>query len=605
MIKHETIEKINSHTDIVEVISQFVKLTRKGTSYIGLCPFHADKHPSFSVSSTKGIYKCFSCGEAGDAVGFLMRHEAMSFEETARYLGNKYSIEVEETEGSDQQRVMRNERERFFAINEKAHAYFIVNRNECSAYLSKRGISSKMAERFGLGFASNRSCTLTERLKQSGYTDEELIKAQLTVRNETSDNCSDRFRNRLMFPIRSLSGQIIAFGGRLIQHHPDRPKYLNSPESEFYHKRQELFGLFEAKRAIVANRNCYLTEGYTDVIRLHEKEVEQVVAPLGTAFTKEQAKKLRRFTSCVTLLMDGDQAGVKAAYRMMELLLRLEFEVHIVPLPEEADPDSFFLDMSPEQTRDFLKRERKDAIIHFAGELIQWAGTNPMRRAKAIEKIVSLLGCIPEAIKRHSYMQPLKILTGLSDQRMLDPETYKRLKKPLLETAEHFGSAELPLYEEIENRLLRWILFRGNRVMRIELDGSGMLWSPTIAEYIQAMMNSEEMVLHHPLAKEIMQSVRTTATPEFDFLHHSNKAIASLALSLLKPDEYWENKDPEMELRKLLVLYKVLILEKRILQHREAFVAMEDDQQIRKWRSQMMELKQQWYELRAWLEVYA
>ena len=602
MINQQTIEKIKHHTDIVAVISQFVKLTKKGTSHTGLCPFHGDKHPSFSVSPSKGVYKCFSCGEAGDTIAFLMRHEGMSFEEAGRYLAKKYGIEIEETFDSDQQREKRNERERFFAINEKANAHFILNRTECSAYLTERGISSAMAERFGLGFALDSSSYLIERLKQSGFTEEELIKAQIVVQHEGSIQCSDRFRNRLMFPIRTLSGQIVAFGGRLIEHHPDRPKYLNSPESEFYHKRQELFGLFEAKRAISAGGNCYLTEGYTDVIRLHEKGIEQVVAPLGTAFTEEQVRKLRRFTSCVTLLLDGDPAGVKAAYRMMELLLKKGFDVHIVPLPEDADPDSFFREMSPEQTRVFLKKRRKDAIIHFSDQLMQWAGKDPMRRAKAIEKIVSLLGCISAPIKCQMYMQPLKNITGLPDVRMLDPKSYKKGEKSLLQTVDQFVKIKLPLHEEIENRLLRWALFRGERVMHIELGNSGTVWSPTIAEFIQAMVNSERIKLRHPLAKEVIQSERTAESCEHYFLHHSNKEIAKLTLSLLKPDEYWENKDPETELRKLLVLYKASVLEEKITQHRELLLTMDDEEQIRKWRMQMMELKQQWYELSAWLD---
>ncbi|MGL5919893.1 MAG: DNA primase, partial [Bacteroidales bacterium] len=594
----------------VAVISQFVKLTKKGTSYIGLCPFHGDKHPSFSVSPTKGIYKCFSCGEGGDTIAFLMHHEGMSFEEAARYLANKYSIEIEETSCSDRQKDKRNERERFFAINEKANAHFIVNRIECSDYLTERGISSQMAERFGLGFAGECSNQLIGKLTQSGFTEEELIKAQIAVRHEGSNQCSDRFRNRLMFPIRTLSGQIVAFGGRLIQHHPDRPKYLNSPESEFYHKRQELFGLFEAKRAITASGNCYVTEGYTDVIRLHEKGIEQTVAPLGTALTEEQAQKLRRFTPCVTLLMDGDAAGVKAAYRMMELLLQMEFDVHIVPLPDDTDPDSFFRELSPEQTLVFLEKRRKDAILHFSAGLIKWAGDDPMRRTKAIEKIVLLLGCIPEQIKRQMYIDSLKVLTGLPDPRMLNPDLYKGLKRPPLQSSDPVASPKLPLHEEIENRLLRWILFRGDRVMDIELGNSGTVWSPTIQEFVYAMINSEEIKLRHPQAGEIRQICREIPPAAVDnwecfFMHHSNKEIANLTLSLLKPDEYWEGKDPETEIRKLLILYKASILEKKIIQHRELLPTLDDEEQIRKWRMRMMELKQQWYELSAWLDEYA
>ncbi|MGL4529626.1 MAG: DNA primase, partial [Citrobacter freundii] len=338
MIKSITIEKFRSHIDIVDVIGQFVKLKKQGTSHRGLCPFHQEKHASFSVSKSKGIYKCFSCQEAGDAFTFLMKHEGMDFEEAVTWLASRYGIEVEKTERSDREQINRTLRERHFLIQEKAAAYFEEHKQTALSYLEQRGISPDMIERFGLGYAPESG--LRDHLLSQGFTDADLATAQVITLHE--NHAKDKFRNRVIFPIRTVSGRTLAFGGRTLSDDPNVPKYLNSAESEFYKKRAELYGLFEAKQAIMRTENCFLTEGYTDVIRLHQLGIEETVAPLGTSCTDDQARKLRRFTSKVTILTDGDEAGLKAASRMMETLLRFDFEVKFVPLPPGSDPDSFF-----------------------------------------------------------------------------------------------------------------------------------------------------------------------------------------------------------------------------------------------------------------------
>ena len=605
MITQNTIEKIRNHMDIVDVIGQFIKLKKQGTSHRGLCPFHQEKHPSFSVSKSKGIFKCFSCQEAGDVFSFLMKHEGMDFEEAVTWLASRYGIEVEKTDRSDRDQINRTLRERHFLIQEKAAAYFEEHKQTALSYLEQRGISAGMIERFGLGYAPENG--LRDHLLTQGFTDTDLATAQVISLHGT--HAKDKFRNRVIFPIRTVSGRTLAFGGRTLSDDPKTPKYLNSAESEFYKKRAELYGLYEAKQAIMRKENCFLTEGYTDVIRLHQLGIEETVAPLGTSFTDEQARKLRRFTSKVTILTDGDEAGLKAASRMMEILLRFDFEVKFVPLPPGSDPDSFFRGKSPEEARSYLKDTAQDAILYFAEKAWQWAEEDPNRRAKAIQRIVEILSNLTNRVKCLFYIPLLAKGMGLPDQRILDPQHYAEVRKQMENTVVlQKGDQRKDLYTEIEMQLLRWILFRGDEPIRVELDEDNLIWEATVSEFIDVLLVSEEITLKHPLFKAVMNSCKevgrqTKKGYEYHFLHHPDEPLRELTRSLMNPDEYWESRrEPEHELRKLIILYQSQRIEDEINNLGSFFHDSDDSAKREIYREKILGLRDKWHELKMWVE---
>ena len=355
--------------------------------------------------------------------------------------------------------------------------------------------------------------------------------------------------------------------------------------------------------------NCFLTEGYTDVIRLHQQGIEETVAPLGTAFTDEQARKLRRFTSKVTILTDGDEAGLKAASRMMEILLRFDFEVKFVPLPAGADPDSFFREESPEQTKNYLGAAAQDAILYFAEKAWVWAGEDPNRRAKAIQRVVEILANLTNRVKCLFYAVLLGKMMRLPDDRILDPFHYPDIRKQM-EAIEVLQKADQKkdLYADIEAQLLRWILFRGDERINVSLDSVELIWETTIYEFVDAMLTSEKVKPRHPLFNEVMNICKelgreTKKGYEHHFLHHEQEPIRQLTLSLMNPDEYWESrKDPEQELRKLVILHQSQNIEDEINRLRASLSDScgEDKQEI--WQGKLNDLKTRWRDLKAWIE---
>ena len=348
MIKPADIQRILDSTQIVDVIGAFVPLKRRGVNYIGCCPFHNEKTPSFTVSPTKGIFKCFGCGEAGNAVHFLMKHEHYSYPEALRFLANKYGIEIEEKELTAEEKTDQDEKEALFTLNAAAQKYFAQNLTESQegkaiglTYFQEREINDQSIQKWGLGYCCNEWENFTQWAKRQGYSSELLIKSGLTIQKEDSQQQYDRFRGRVIFPIHNLGGRVLGFTGRVLESNAKKAKYVNSPESAIFSKRNVLFGLHLAKNAIGKEDLCYLVEGNIDAITLSQNGIENVVASSGTALTVEQIRLIKRYTKNVTVLYDGDAAGIHAAFRAVDLFFENELNVHVVLFPDGEDPDSY------------------------------------------------------------------------------------------------------------------------------------------------------------------------------------------------------------------------------------------------------------------------
>ncbi len=411
MIDPQTVQKILDTADIVDVVSDFVSLRRRGVNYVGLCPFHDEKTGSFTVSPSKGICKCFGCGKGGSPVNFIMEHEQLDYPDALRYLARKYNIPIEERELSEQEKASKSERESLFAINEWAKTYFTSNlkdtqegKNIALSYFRERGISDASIEKFSLGYAINDFSAMCNAAKAKGYKNEFLLKTGLAGQSSKGE-LYDRFKGRVIFPVHTLSGKIVAFGGRVLVSSDKTAKYVNSPESEIYHKSNELYGIYQAKAGIVKSDKCYLVEGYTDVISMHQSGITNVVASSGTALTHGQIRMIHRLTTNITVLYDGDPAGIKASLRGINLLLEEGMNVKVVLLPEGEDPDSYAREHNSSDFIDFINKSEVDFIHFKINLLIDEAGKDPMKRANLIKDITQSIAVIPDQIVRSVYIK--------------------------------------------------------------------------------------------------------------------------------------------------------------------------------------------------------
>ena len=440
-IDNATVQRILDAADIVEVVSDFVALKRRGANYVGLCPFHNDRSPSFYVSKAKGMCKCFSCGEGGSPVSFIMKLEQLSFTEALRYLAKKYNIEIEEREMTDEEQQAETDRENMLAVNDFAMRYFEKNLKETQegrdiglSYFRYRGISDAMVERFHLGYTVEGRDALFATALERGYSEKYLLSTGLCSRTDDG-RVFDRFRGRVIYPILSLSGTVVAFGGRTLSKEKKIAKYVNSPESDIYLKRRELYGLYQAKQAIAKAQKCILVEGYMDVISMHQAGVCNVVASSGTALTVEQVRLIKRFTSNVTLIYDSDAAGIKASLRGIELLLQDGMDIKVLLLPEGDDPDSFAQSHSSTEVEEYIKAHETDFISFMARILMGEAADDPARRAQVITRIVKTIALIPDEITRRVYVQECSRLLFM-DEDVLRREVGKYYNEYRLKSRE-------------------------------------------------------------------------------------------------------------------------------------------------------------------------
>lgn len=433
MIDQPTIDRILDAAQIVDVVSDFVTLRKRGVNYVGLCPFHDDKTPSFYVSPSKGLCKCFACGKGGNAVHFIMEHEQMSYPEALKYLARKYGIEVKERELSSEEKQMQSERESLFIVNNFARDYFqnilknhVDGRSIGMAYFRNRGFRDDIIEKFQLGYCTDSHDAFAREALAKGYKKDYLIKTGLCY--ETEDHrLRDRFWGRVIFPVHTLSGKVVAFGGRVLSSATKgvKVKYVNSPESEIYHKSNELYGIYFAKQAIVKQDRCFLVEGYTDVISMHQSGVENVVASSGTALTSGQIRMIHRFTNNMTVLYDGDAAGIKASIRGIDMLLEEGMNIKVCLLPDGEDPDSFAHKHNSTEFQEFIQKHETDFIRFKTNLLLEDAGKDPIKRAELIGNLVQSISVIPEAIVRDVYIKECAQLLHVED-KLLVSEVAKR-----------------------------------------------------------------------------------------------------------------------------------------------------------------------------------
>ena len=425
MIDHNTVQQILDTADIVDVVSDFVALKKRGANWIGLCPFHNDRRPSFYVSRAKGICKCFACGEGGSAINFIMKHEQLSYPEALRYLARKYHIEIQEKELTDEEKQAQTEREAMLMLNEWACAYFEQQLHETPAgqeiglpYFRERGFNDQTIKEFRLGYSSEGYDDFYKAAIAQGFNPKLLFDTGLCIADDRGGG-RDRFRGRVMFPIMNIAGKVIAFGGRTLKKDKNIAKYVNSPESAIYSKRNVIYGLYQAKREISRLDKCYIVEGYADVISMHQAGFKNVIASSGTALTEGHIHAIRRFTSNVTEMFDGDQAGIKAAIRGVDMLLKEGISIKVLPLPPEDDPDTFVRAHSHTEVEDYISSHEEDFINFKSGVVLKDAQNDPIKRTAAITDVVKSIALIPDEIARMVYAKECSTLFGFDEQTIL------------------------------------------------------------------------------------------------------------------------------------------------------------------------------------------
>ena len=574
MIDRPTIDKIMDATNIVDVVSDFVTLRKAGVNYKGLCPFHDDKTPSFMVSPSKNICHCFACGEGGNAVNFLMKHEQITYPEALRWLAKKYNIEIQEKELTDEEKQQQSDRESMLIVNEWALGYFQdVLKNDPDGiaigkqYFRSRGIRDDIIEKFRLGFALPKRDALALAAKAKGYQEEFLVKTGLCIRNERG--VYDRYAGRVIFPWLNVSGRVVAFGGRLLDSRTKgvQQKYVNSPDSEIYHKERELYGLFQAKKAIAKEDRVYMVEGYTDVIAMHQAGIENVVANSGTALSIHQIKLLRRFTQNITLLYDGDEAGIHAAMRGTDMLLSEGMNIKVLLLPDGDDPDSFSKKHSAQELKDYIEKNQTD-FITFKTRLTVENVTDPVKRSEAIGGIVKSISVIPDQILRSTYLSELSQRMGIKEQTLLNSmnnmirkDVEEREKEASRQSAqgeqgrqdgENTGRQDISeghaefigihsvdeQTREVERLLVQSIIRNGEKVIfeNVETEDGGTM-NLTVAQYIGFDLSQDNLQFHDErynqiLSEAVSHSGEEGFVAESYFMQHPDVQISSLATQL-------------------------------------------------------------------------
>ncbi len=478
MIEKETVEKILDAADIVDVVSDFVHLRRRGSNYVGLCPFHSEKTPSFSVSRAKGICKCFSCGKGGSPVNFIMEHEQMSYYEALKYLAHKYNIEIKERELTDEEKQAQSERENMLIVNDFALKHFEHNlfdtdegRSIGLSYFYEREFTDATIKKFHLGYSMESRTDLHNAIKKEGYNPQFAVDTGLCIKGD--HGFYDRFKGRVMFPVLNIAGKVIAFGGRTLKKDP--AKYVNSPESIIYKKKNELYGLYQAKKAIVDSDKCFLVEGYTDVLSMHQAGIENVVASSGTSLTEGQIRKIHRFTDNITVLYDGDSAGIKASLRGIDLLLAEGMNIKVLLLPDGDDPDSFAKKHNATEFQEFIKSHETDFIKFKISILLNGIEDDPIKKSEAIQDIVKSISVIPQEITRTIYIKECsnrfdideKILLSEVKKATLREQSKDRFKKkddeepqPTVATQEPQAATQQPKSQDSSQRLYETDLIR-------------------------------------------------------------------------------------------------------------------------------------------------
>ena len=585
-IDKQTIEKIKDAANIVDVVSEFVTLRKSGSNYKGLCPFHNEKTPSFIVSPARGTCHCFGCGRGGNPIGFIMEHEQVTYPEALRWLAKKYHIEIRERELSDEERKEQSLRESMFIVNEWAATYFediLHNHVDGVAigmqYFRSRGFRDDIIRKFRLGFDLPDRQALAHAALQKGYQAQFLLSTGICYQNDHNE-LIDRYANRVIFPWVGVSGKIVGFGGRVLDARTKgvNQKYVNSPDSEIYHKDHELYGIYQAKRAIAKEDNVYMVEGYTDVISMHQCGIENVVANSGTALSVHQIQMLHRFTNNITLLYDGDAAGIHAALRGTDMLLLEGMNLKVLLLPNNEDPDSFARQHTADEFKTYIEAHATD-FIRFKTALLLDNENDPLKRSEAINSIVMSISMVQNPILRDTYLHDCAQRIGMNEMTLINqmnalirerkasgsmrvatPATSAEQQQQIpVESPVQSSSNRVQTISEVEKFILQLIIKYGNRVIFPNVDdGNGNVISLTIAEFIHYNLGCDNLSFSSELLNQILQEAvekgtdRTFQTEPY-FVHHNDIQVSNLAIEMaeekFKLSESQQVKDDEESLR--------------------------------------------------------
>ncbi|MCR5445540.1 MAG: DNA primase [Bacteroidales bacterium] len=641
MIDQETIQRIMDTARIEEVIGDFVSLKKRGANHIGCCPFHNEKTPSFYVSPSKGIFKCFGCGEAGDVVAFLKKHEHYTYPEALQYLARKYNIEIQEEEMTPEQQQKQNERDALFHVSEFAQKYFAdllyndeMGRAVGLSYFHQRGMSDEIIKRFGLGYCLDEWSNFTDHALKNGYSETVLEKTGLTIVKEDSGKRYDRFRGRVMFPIYSISGRVLGFSGRVLSSEKQAAKYVNSPDSDIYNKSRILYGLFQARSAIAKAGKCYLVEGNVDVVSMHQSGVENTVASCGTSLTTEQIRLIKRYTNNVTVLYDGDSAGIKAALRAVDLLFAEGMHVRLVLFPDGEDPDSYAQKYGSSALQDYLAQHEDNFIMFKTRVLLDGVKDDPIRRAELISDTAHSIALVTDMLERAEYVRQCAHLLHVSEEVLSSavakaaatarqkayeeaqraqgadraagqenpanaaPAAQETVEAPVDNaTPERAGVRPLP---EAERHLVKLLLDYGNRKVSQQVDdGEGHRQNVeyTVAEIIVSELRRDSLSMVHPMCQRIFEqcALMVDISHEVDtsrFLNSTDDQLRVFAVTLMMDtyalSETWRAKGifvPKIEdnllqdLTESIYAFKSGRLAQMISELRERLRTATDDEQ--------------------------
>ena len=615
MIDRATVDRIYAAADIVEVISDYVTLKRKGVNYQACCPFHNEKTPSFVVSPSKGVYKCFGCGKGGNAVTFIMEQESVSYPEALKIVAKRYGIEVEEHEQTEEDVRRNNDRESMFALNGWVAEYFAKyltenpeGRSVGLSYLAqKRGFTDATIKKFGLGFCSADGEAMTKAAMSAGYKEEFLLSTGLALRRENDNRLRDRFRDRVIFPVHNISGRVVAFGGRTLRTDKSVAKYQNSPESEIYSKKRELYGLYFAKKAIQQHDYAIMVEGYTDVISMHQAGVENVVASSGTSLTTEQIQLLHRFTRNITVIYDGDSAGIKASLRGIDMILKEGMNVRVVLLPPEHDPDSFARAHTADQVREYIRDNEEDFLTFKAKLMLSEAGRDPIKRSAVVTDMVQSIVQIPDSIQRSVFIKECANIMNVDEGVLIaevarkrvqqagggrEAEEFMRRQQRLLQPEQPITNIDITKPTEagssvdaLEYELVKYLLKSGHKCYEI-LEARNVV-QINIADEIFQNLDADNITFTNPVYQSILATYREhwlqlgigEKVPEQYFVNHIDPEVCNMAVDILTsddnyvPSELWRRKDVHVEseteilsigVPKAIMLYRSKVVDRMI-----------------------------------------
>jgi DNA primase len=598
LIPKDTIDKIFEAARVEEVVGDFITLKKRGANLLGLCPFHGEKSPSFTVSPVKGIYKCFGCGKSGNAVNFIMEHESMTYPEALKYLAKKYNIEIVEKEITPEERAVQNERESLYIVSSYAQKYFSDNlwdsdegKSVGLSYFRDRGFTDETIKKFQLGYSFEERTAFSKAAVHAGYKPDYLVKTGLSILSDKfktedggeikGEHLFDRYGGRVMFPIQNVTGRVIGFGGRILGADKKFAKYVNSPQSDIYDKSKVLYGLYFAKKQIVQDDNCYLVEGYTDVISMHQTGIENVVSSSGTSLTVEQIRLIHRFTNNITILYDGDVAGIKASFRGIDLILEQGMNVKVLLFPDGDDPDSYSKKHSSEEVKDFIKKNANDFIKFKTNLLYAEAKTDPVKKGALVKEIIESISIVPDSIIRNEYIaqcshilqvdeQTLvfqvkqtrdtkKVKTATDEQKAAEKEAIRNPEEKrsssntnneVKDDLQKLLDAELNPFTEQEKNIVRLLLNYGNKLIDVQhtsAENEILTAEMSIAEYVLLVLNLDELSFIDPVYQmflyEFMLQIHGGKIPAAThFTNHSNPNISATAINLISSNHVLSDK---------------------------------------------------------------